>query len=101
MGQIFGYETFKDIGKGDKVQSGYQRINFHFVVDVKATLQRKKRLVAGGHMTKPPKECYYSGVVSLRSLRLVCFLAELNELELMAADIGNVYLEAYMKEKVY
>jgi len=32
---------------------------------------------------------------------LICFLAELNELEIMSADIGNAYLKAYTKEKVY
>ena len=101
LSQILGYDTFKDIGMGAKAPTGFQRINVHFVFDVKATLQRKARLVAGGHMTDPPKDSVYSGVVSLRSLRLICFLAELNELELMSADIGNAYLEAYTKEKVY
>jgi hypothetical protein len=101
MGQIFGYETFKDLGKGAKAPDGYQCINVHLVFDVKTTLQRKARLVAGGHMTEPPKESVYSGVVSLRILRLICFLAELNHLELMSAHIGNAYLEAYTKEKIY
>ena len=101
LSQILGYETFKDLGLNAKAPDGYQRINVHFVFDVKATLQRKARLVAGGHMTAPPKDSVYSGVVSLRSLRLICFLAELNNLQLMAADIGNAYLEAYTKEKVY
>ena len=51
-------------------------------------------------MTKHPEDSVYSSVVSLRSLRLVTFLAELNGLELMAGDIGNAYLEAYTDEKV-
>ena len=29
------------------------------------------------------------------------FLAELNELELWGADVGNAYLESYTKEKLY
>ena len=37
----------------------------------------------------------------MRSLRLVIFLAELNGLEVWGADIGNAYLEARTKEKVY
>ena len=36
----------------------------------------------------------YSGVVSLRNLKLVIFLGKLNNLELWGADIGNAYLEA-------
>jgi hypothetical protein len=98
--QLSEYETFRDCGKRCKPPDGHQRINVHFVFDVKQSLKRKARLVAGGHMTAPPKDSVYSGVVSLRSLRIVSFLAELNGLELMAADVGNAYLEAYTKEKV-
>ena len=46
------------------------------------------------------QDSVYSGVASLRSLRIVCFLAELNRLEITGGDIGNAYLEAYTKEKV-
>ena len=51
-------------------------------------------LVAGGHLTPDPIESIYSGIVSIRSLRLVIFLAKLNNLEVWGADIGNAYLEA-------
>ena len=61
----------------------------------------KQDLLLGGHLTGPPLESVYSGVVLLRSLRIVIFLAELNELELWGADIGNAYLEAHTSEKVY
>jgi Reverse transcriptase (RNA-dependent DNA polymerase) len=57
-------------------------------------------MVADGHLTDVPLESVYSGVVSLRSLRLVLFLAELNGLESWATDIGNAYLEATTNEKV-
>jgi hypothetical protein len=40
-------------------------------------------------------------VVSLRELCTVLFLAELNGLESWTTDIGNAYLEAETKEKVY
>ena len=50
-------------------------------------------------MTTPPKESVYSSVASLRSIRVVAFLAELNNLDLFAADVGNAYLEAKTKEK--
>ena len=36
-----------------------------------------------------------------QGLRIVTFLAELNELQLWATDIGNAYLEAYTLEKVH
>ena len=53
--------------------------------------------VADGHLTKEPVESIYSGVVSLRSLRMVVFLSQLNNLEIWGADVGNV-LEAVLFE---
>jgi hypothetical protein len=38
--------------------------------------------------------------MSLQGFRLVLFLAELNDLQLWATDLGNAYLEAYTTEKV-
>jgi hypothetical protein len=52
-------------------------------------------------LTETLIESIYSGVVLLRSLRIVIFLAELNQLELWGANIGNAYLEAKTREKVY
>jgi hypothetical protein len=51
-------------------------------------------------MADIPKDITYSSVASLRSLRMVIFLAELKSLELCPCDIGNAYLEAYTGEKV-
>lgn len=42
-----------------------------------------------------------SGVVSLRGIRLVLFLAELNGLDSWGTDVGNACLEAFTKEKVH
>ena len=69
--------------------------------DVKHYGKFKARLVADGHLTKEPNETVYSGVVSLRNLRLTMFLAELNGLQLWGADVGNAYLQALIKEKLY
>ena len=57
--------------------------------------------MAYGSLAQDPVENIYSGLVSLRHLRLVIFLGELNNLELWGADIGNAYLEAYTHEKLY
>jgi hypothetical protein len=79
MDQSAKYNTFRNMGRGEKPPHDYQRIRVHFVFDVKHDLCRKSRLVAGGHMTSPPKDSVYSGVVTLRSLRLCMFLGELPE----------------------
>ena len=57
--------------------------------------------MADGHLTKEPNETVYSGVVSLRNHRLAMFLAELNNLHLWGADVGNGDLQALTKEKLY
>jgi hypothetical protein len=101
MDQIAKYNTFRNMGRGAKPPRDHQRIRVHFVFDVKHDLHRQSRLVAGGHMTAPPKDSIYSGVVTLRSLILCMFLGELNGLDVDAADVGNAYLMAYTKEKLF
>ena len=61
---------------------GYHRIKVHLVFAVKFDGRHKARLVAYGHLAPEPVENIYSGVVSLRSLRLVIFLGKLNNLDI-------------------
>ena len=104
--QIHEYKVFRDTGKAKfhngKVVTpdGFQKIRVHFIYAVKHDGRFKARLVADGHLTKEPVESIYSGVVSLRSLRMVVFLSQLNNLEIWGADVGNAYLEAYTDEKL-
>ena len=100
LDQLQEFNTYHSIGKGAPKPPGYQEIPVKMVFDVKQSLKRKARLVARGDKTKPPRDSVYSGVASLRSLRIVCFLAELNGLKVTGGDVGNAYLEAYTKEKV-
>ena len=110
MDQINEYKVFQDHGKAQydpkskkvsNAPNGYQKIRVHLIFAVKHDGRHKARLVAGGHLTPDPIESIYSGVVSIRSLRLVIFLAKMNNLEVWGADIGNAYLEAKTKEKLY
>ena len=71
LSQISEYETFEDKGKGAKVPNDYKLIRCHFVFDVKHDGRHKARYVAGGHLTDPSLDSVYSGIVSLRRLRLV------------------------------
>ncbi|KAG7345262.1 reverse transcriptase RNA-dependent DNA polymerase [Nitzschia inconspicua] len=99
LSQLKEYRTFKDIGKGKAPPPGYKKIRVHLVYACKHDGRRKARLVADGHLTDIPIDSVYSGVVSLPGLRMMIFLAELNNLSLWATDIGNAYLEAYTLEK--
>ena len=110
MDQINESKVFQDHGKPNidpksrkvsNVPDGYQKIRVHLIFAVKHDGRHMARLVAGGHLTPDPIESINSGVVSIRSLRLVKCLAKLNTLEVWRADIGNEYLEAKTKEKLY
>ena len=110
MESMLEYKVFKKcdkaiLDKHKKVTNppkGYHRIKVHLVFAVKFDGRHKARLVADGHITLEPIEHIYSGVVSLRNLRLVIFLlGKLNHLELWGADIGNAYLEEFTDEKLY
>ena len=100
MDQLNEYSTFEDRGKNAQLPTGYKKIRTHLVYAVKHDGRHKARMVADGHLTDLLLDSVYSGVVSLRGLRLVLFLAELNNLDTCATDIGNAYLEAETKEKV-
>ena len=93
------FNTFKDKGKIPYLD-GHKNIIVHFVFAVKHDLRHKARLVAGGHLTDPSTEGTYSGVVSLRSMRIALTVAELNKLDIMVGDVSSAYLEAYTQEKV-
>ena len=101
IAQLKEYDTFIDHGKHGKAPAGFKKIMTFFIYAVKHDGRHKSRLVAGGHMTEVPIESVYSGVVSLKGLRLIMFLAELNHLEIWATDVGNAYLEAKTQEKVF
>ena len=71
------------------------------IFNVKIDFTRKARLVAGGHLTDPPTTLTYSSVVSRESGRLAFLIAALNDLNILVADVGNAYINAMTKEKVY
>ena len=95
-------KAFKILGKDASKPVGHTEIKCHMVFDVKqGSLQRKARLVAGGHMTEAPPSITYASVVSRESVRIAFLIAALNDLNIEAADIGNAYLNAPPREKVF
>ena len=93
MGQLHEYDTIQDRGIGNSPGEGYKKIRVHLVYANKHNGRHKVRLCANGSsLTEIPINIVYSGVVSLKSLRTVLFLAELNGLKAWATDIGNTYL---------
>ena len=71
---------------------GHKQIRVYFVFDVKHNGRRESRLVADGNLTDAPLSSIYSGVLSLRGIRLFLFIAGLNVLDSWGALIGNALL---------
>jgi hypothetical protein len=99
MGQLTDYRTFEDLGLAAPTLQGYKRIRVHLVYAVKHDGRCKARLVVDGHLTDLPLDSIYSGVVSLKGLRSMIFIAELNQLPIWSTDIGNAYLKPRPRKK--
>ena len=81
---------------------GYQEIHCHMIFDIKmAGLVCKACLVGGSHTTDTPSSIPYSSVVSCDSIQIAFLVAALSDLDIMAADIGNAYLNAPCREKIW
>mgnify|MGYP000190688541 CR=1 FL=1 len=101
MGQLHECDAFHDKGIGTDPGEGFKKIRVHLAFAVKHDGRHKARPCANGNLTEMPTDSVCSGVVSLKSLRAVTFLAELNGLEAWATDVGNAHLEAETSEKVF
>ena len=79
----------------------YQEIRCHVIFDVKMDFTRKARFVAGGHTTDTSSSITYSSVVLRDSVRLAFLVAGLNDLDVLAGDVTNAYLNAKCREKIW
>ena len=91
---------FHILDHGEENPLGYEHINCHLIFDIKMDFHHKDLLVAGFHTTNLPMESTYSGVVPRESVWIAFTLAELNDLDIFAADIQNAYLTAPYGEKI-
>lgn len=100
IAQLQEYQTFHNVGRGKQIPVGFKKIRCRMIYACKHDLRHKARFVAGGHLTDTPKDVCYSGVVTLKTMRLALVAGEVNGLKVGVGDIGNAYLEAYTNEKV-
>ena len=70
-------------------------------MSAKMDFTRKVRFVAGEHTTDKPGSITYSSVVSHASVRLAFLIAGLNDLDVLAGDVTNAYLNASCCEKIW
>eukprot|EP00957_Ditylum_brightwellii_P010861 823450-Ditylum_brightwellii.AAC.1 len=60
MDKTYEYDEFKFLGKGGRKSKDHVMICVHLVYDMKQDGRHEARLVAGGHMTGPNTDTYYS-----------------------------------------
>ena len=95
------HAAFDILEDNENLPVGYSKATCHIIFDVKMDFTRKARYVKDGHKTPDPEGSTYAGVVSRESVRLLLTYAALNDLDVMAADIRNAYLQAPSSEKHY
>jgi hypothetical protein len=78
----------------------YQEIRCH-VIYVTKDFTRKARFVTGGHTTDALGSITYSSVVSRNSVQLAFFAAGLNDLDVLAGNVTNAYLNMKCRAKIW
>ena len=80
----------------------YQFTPLRMIFDVKSEdLRRKARMVAGGHVVDATMFESYASVVHTRSIRLLMTVAVNHNIPFVTGDIGNAFVQAKTKEKIY
>jgi hypothetical protein len=69
------------------------------IFDIKMDFAQKARFVAGGHTTEAPAGITYSSVVSRDRIHIAFLIAGLKDLNILACDITNAYLNAPCQER--
>jgi hypothetical protein len=91
-----------EMDNNNYVPIGYQYVQCHMIFDMKMENFRcEARFVAGGHTMSPPAAATYATFVSRESVRIVLTIAALNDLDVLAGDVRNAYLNAPVTEKIW
>ena len=93
--------AFEILEERQMAPPGWNKASGHLIWDVKMDFTRKMRWVLDGHKTPDPIGSTFAGVVSGESVRIAFIYAALNDLEVLAADIRNAYLQAPSSQKDY
>mgnify|MGYP001272535206 CR=1 FL=1 len=93
--------AFEILEEDKPAPPGWHKVTGHLVFDVKMDFTRKARWVLDGHKTPDPVGSTYAGVVSCESVRIAFTYAALNDLDVLAADVRNTYLQAPSSQKDY
>ena len=102
MKQIYNFGPFESLGTVIKarIPPGHTKIQVHIICDYKKDGRYKACMVDSGNMNGPNLDTHYSIVISLRSMRTVVLLDELNNIETCTGDISNTYMTEQTTEKI-
>ena len=89
------------LDKDTSVPVGYTEITCHLIFDVKMDLTLKARYAAGVHLTDTPSSMTYASVVGRDTVTMSFLVAALNDLNILADNIQNAYLNAETKENIF
>jgi hypothetical protein len=89
--------AFKFLEPVAHVPVGSRWVPFHMIFDVKVDPTCKVWFIAGGHWAYAPTQLTYSSVITLESVCLAFLITALNDLEILSAEIGNIYSPPVMK----
>ena len=86
-----------------KVKPGFKYVGTHMIFDIKIdrNFTHKARLVSGGHKMAPPLSITCSIVVTREIVRLVFLISGLKDLYICSCGIGNAYLNAPCRGKLW
>ena len=93
--------SLKKLGKVRLMNSKDFNRTCHIIFGVKMDFTRKERYVANGSITDILVDLCYSSIVSCDSTRIALLLAALNDLDILACDIFNAYINDPFRERIY
>jgi hypothetical protein len=73
----------------------------NIIFDVKQEFRREARLDAGGHLVDATYYNIYSSTVKWISVKVVHVIAHKQKLKQSFSDVGNSYINAFIKETVF
>lgn len=101
IGALIQHQCFDFKPPGFKPPSDFQYCRLHFVYEVKSDLRHKARLVCNGSQVDPRGLSTRATVVKTVSVRLLDLIASSQGLQVLTGDIGNAFIQAHTKEKIY
>ena len=85
-----------------KIPKDFQFAPLRVIFDIKQEdLRHKARLVAGGHVVDSSMYESYSSVVQTMTVRLLQTVTMKHDLKIITGDIGNAFVQALTKEKIW